>query len=316
MTFGRLLLSAVVAVAAGAASAQQPPAPYTDPPFASRCMVQHFDEGQIPDINGFPQDPLCVEFQKRDITASNGGAIRFLAAEPSRFLIAIPKCQYWQQDHWRVQVTPDTTTIVGWDGSYWFDKGNGTGGARLRNFKINDVPVGADQAAAAMAPFDADFATIISRYGEGSSGGGSAVFCLGAGDPQCPAPPPGTCGSESNDLCQVTTARATADEQCDCSIAPCHRHYVECVGRAADGEVTAGRLPARCKGDVVRCASHSTCGREGSWVTCCRTDRRGVSRCNIKRDAAHCKAPRGGQACAGVKPSCCEACGSTGCNGG
>ena len=50
--------------------------------------MHHFRDGQAPDITAYPDDPLCVEYKKRDITADNGGAARFLAAEPSRFAIA------------------------------------------------------------------------------------------------------------------------------------------------------------------------------------------------------------------------------------
>src|SRR5882724_3739861 len=101
-------------------------APFVDPPFADQCVVHQFGEGEAPALDGYPDDPLCVEYQKRDITATNGGAIRFLAAEPARFAIAIPKCRYWQQDHWRVQLGPADPTIIQWDGSYWFNKGNAT----------------------------------------------------------------------------------------------------------------------------------------------------------------------------------------------
>ena len=70
---------------AGAAVAQVPPVgPYVDPPFAAECTFRHFDEGESPDFATDPADPYCVEYEKRDITASNGGAVRFLAAEPAR----------------------------------------------------------------------------------------------------------------------------------------------------------------------------------------------------------------------------------------
>ena len=65
---------------------------------------------------------LCVEYEKSDITATNAGAIDFLAAEPARFAIAIPKCRYCQLDHWRVRVSPGAPTIVGWDGAIPSDR--------------------------------------------------------------------------------------------------------------------------------------------------------------------------------------------------
>src|SRR5919198_365589 len=84
-----------------------PLAPFVEPPFTSACgAIHHFGEGVAPPIDGCAFDPLCVEYEKRDITATNGGAIDFLAAEPARFAIAIPKCRYWQQDHWRGPASP------------------------------------------------------------------------------------------------------------------------------------------------------------------------------------------------------------------
>ncbi len=110
-----------------------PVAPFVDPPFTTACgAIHHFGEGVAPPVDGCAFDPLCVEYEKRDITATNGGAIDFLAAEPARFAIAIPKCRYWQLDHWRVQPSPGDPTIVGWDGDYWFNKRNSTGAAELR----------------------------------------------------------------------------------------------------------------------------------------------------------------------------------------
>src|SRR5207249_8825054 len=109
-----------------------PVAPFVDPPFTTACgAIHHFGEGVAPPLDGCAFDPLCVEYEKRDITATNGGAIDFLAAEPARFAIAIPKCRYWQLDHWRVQVSPGAPTIVGWDGDYWVNKRNSTGAAEL-----------------------------------------------------------------------------------------------------------------------------------------------------------------------------------------
>jgi len=40
----------------------------------------------------------------------------------------------------RIQLQADDTPLVGWDGSYWFNKGNGTGAARLKNFTLNGTP--------------------------------------------------------------------------------------------------------------------------------------------------------------------------------
>lgn len=130
---------AVLAAAGALAHAAGPPpgpAAFVKPPFAKHCKVHHFGEGVAPDLNSYPDDPLCVEYQKRDITVDNGGAARFTLAEPARFAIALRKCKYWQQDHWRIQVDPKNQHIVQWDGSYWFDKGTGRAAAILYNFRI------------------------------------------------------------------------------------------------------------------------------------------------------------------------------------
>ncbi len=102
----------VLAMVLGAVSGVRadPVTPYTDPLFAAQCTFHHFAEGEAPPPGGLPDDPLCVEYDKRDITATDGGAIRFLAAEPARFAVAVPKCRYWQQDHWSVPSTGTAAT--------------------------------------------------------------------------------------------------------------------------------------------------------------------------------------------------------------
>ena len=184
-----LLVPAVVAAAAtAAAAAPAPPAPYTDPPFAHRCHFRHFGEGVAPPPAGYKDDPLCVDYAKRDITVDNGGAVRFAAAEPARFAIATKPCRYWQVDHWSIQVDRGFTAVVRWDGSYWWDRGRGIGGARLANFRIAGQPAGADQAAAAVATVSPTMAAYIRAYGRGAHGaGGGSTFSLGGSDPTCPS---------------------------------------------------------------------------------------------------------------------------------
>jgi len=295
---------------AGSAAHAQSVSPFVGPPFARYCDVHHFDEGQAPALDGFPEDPLCVEYEKRDITVTNGGAVDFLAAEPARFAVAIPKCRYWQQDHWRVQVQPTDPTVVGWDGSYWFDKGAGDGGARLRNFTIGGQPASPDQVATLVELIDPDMAAVIRQYGEGSSGGGGAIICLGGGDPSCQVPP--TCADGPCGRCTVATTRDAIDGECSCTDASSHGAYVSCVRDAANRRVDAGQLGAECRRDVVRCASNSTCGRPDA-VTCCRTNARGVTKCHVKSSALRCRAPRDGSVCVGAARSCCDACTDGGC---
>lgn len=170
------------AVAVHAASPNPGPAPYVDPPF--HCKVHHYGNGKAPDPLKTKGDPLCVEYNKRDITADNGGAVRFLAAEPARFAVA-GKCQYWQQDHWTIRLDRGFGAVVRWDGSYWFDVIDGQGGGILRHFHIGGQPVGPAQAAAAIRTVSPDMAKLIREYGAGRSGGGGASFAVPSGFPQC-----------------------------------------------------------------------------------------------------------------------------------
>ena len=109
--------------------------------------------------------------------------------------------------------------------------------------------------------------------------------------------------------CDAQTAtRARIDEQCDCGV-PTHRAYVRCVVRAAKTAAVSKTLART----IRKCAVKSTCGRSG-FVTCCRTNKKGVTTCSIKRDAAQCKAPKHGSARVGTHASCCDACAATGCS--
>ena len=178
----------VVAAAATAAAAPSPPTPYSPPPFAKHCHLRHFGEGVAPPASGYKDDPLCVDYAKRDITIDNGGAVRFAAAEPARFAIALKACRYWQVDHWSVQIDRGFAAIVRWDGSYWWDRGRGIGGVLMSRFRIAGQPVGADQAAAAVATVSPALAAGIRAYGAGGHGsGGGMSVSLGAGDPTCPS---------------------------------------------------------------------------------------------------------------------------------
>jgi len=299
----------VFAVLVATASAQ-PISPYVDPPFTSQCVVHHFGEAEAPPLDGCPDDPFCVEYEKRDITASNGGAIRFLAAEPARFAVAVPKCRYWQQDHWRIQLAPGDPTILQWDGSYWFDKATATGAARLRDFTIGGQAGGPGQVADLIAPVDPDLAAVIRTYGEGDGGGGGSSFDLGVSDPTCPAPP---AGNACYDDLALSRARAAAAARCDCAGARFHQDHVRCVAAVAGEEVAAGRLPAACRGLVVDCAKRSVCGRAGA-VVCFRTSAGGRTRCAIRRDAGACRAPAGGAASVGGGWSCCDPRSVEGCS--
>ena len=286
----------------------QPITPYVDPPFAGLCTVRHFDEAEAPPLAGFADEPLCVEYEKRDITASNGGAIRFLAAEPARFAIAIPKCRYWQQDHWRIQLVPGGA-LIGWDGSYWFDKGDGAGGARLaelhdrrpagrprrrrepdrtarsrarrrdphvrrgaeRRRRREHVP--GDRRPVVLAAAVRERRPVRLRRGVDARRGGRAV-------------------------------RLRRGE---------HARGVRAVRLDVAERRRSRRDGCRASAAAPSCGARrsSTCGKPG-FSTCCRTDARGKTKCHVKRDG-RCRAPRGGRACAGAHSSCCDACTASGC---
>jgi len=145
--------------------------PYYAPPFAGACTVHSFGEGQVPDLTALPDDPLCVDYAKRNITVSNGGVVAFLLAEPARFALAGTKCKYWQQDHWSVQLTPGQTPIIRWDGSYWWDLGTGQIAARLTGLTIAGQPATIARAAAYIAPYSPALAAYFLSYGTGGDGG-------------------------------------------------------------------------------------------------------------------------------------------------
>ena len=102
------------------------------------CVLQQAGEGvefQDPDA-----DPFCVEYDKTHQNVTEGGLVAFLHLEPARVAAASPKCFYYQRDHWtsRVDQENEATETWNWDGSYFFDKARGIGGAYVENFTINN----------------------------------------------------------------------------------------------------------------------------------------------------------------------------------
>jgi hypothetical protein len=115
-----------------AASAQL--APYDGSiPFV--CTLQQAGlEADVPDPDA---DPFCIEFDKTRQNVTELGIVDFLSKEPARVANASPKCFYFQHDHWRSSVVQgQPPAIYEWDGSYFFDKARGVGGAYVENFKI------------------------------------------------------------------------------------------------------------------------------------------------------------------------------------
>jgi hypothetical protein len=82
--------------------------------------------------------------------------------------------------------------------------------------------------------------------------------------------------------------------------------------RVTDTDERAVESALRCRGAVVKCAAKSTCGKP-NFVTCCRTNAKGVTKCSTKSSANSCEPQKGGSACVGTFSSCCDACTATGC---
>ena len=127
--------AAVVAALAHSAAAQSQVTGYDGKnPF--ECTLQQLGGGtNFPEPNA---DPFCVEYDKRHQNIDQLGVVEFLSHEPARFAAASNKCFYFQHDHWRGSVSesqPQTQTY-NWDGSYFFDKARGIGGAYVENFSF------------------------------------------------------------------------------------------------------------------------------------------------------------------------------------
>ena len=176
-----VVVAAAVAAGVTPAGANTPNfTPYRPPTY--HCpVVHHYGNGKAPDVAALLKgSTLCVVYNKRDITADNGGAIRFAFAEPARFAVA-GKCRYWQRDHWKIRLDRGFGELVQWDGSYWWDLRKGYGGAILRNFRIAGTPVGPYQAAAVIESISPPMAAQIRKFGAGPGGGFGASVTLPSG---------------------------------------------------------------------------------------------------------------------------------------
>jgi hypothetical protein len=120
-------------VPAGAASATTPVVPWDGAnPF--RCENQNVGTG-----TAFPHpeaDPFCVEFDKTQQNITDFGIVDFLAMEPARVAAAVPKCFYFQHDHWTGSIVQgQPPELWHWDGSYFFDKARGIGGVYVSDLQ-------------------------------------------------------------------------------------------------------------------------------------------------------------------------------------
>jgi hypothetical protein len=123
----------IVLAAAGPASAATPVVPWDGTnPF--RCENQNVGTG-----TAFPHpdaDPFCVEFDKTQQNITDFGIVDFLAMEPARVAAAVPKCFYFQHDHWTGSIVQgQPPELWHWDGSYFFDKARGIGGVYVSDLQ-------------------------------------------------------------------------------------------------------------------------------------------------------------------------------------
>ncbi len=138
MGCGKPLSAAVVAVAlllAPAAHATAPPSPWDGTnPF--HCTVQDAGTGTaVPDPGA---DPYCVHFDKTDQNITQLGMADFLLKEPARVAAAVPKCFYYQEDHWRGSIVQGDGATILYEviGHYFFNKATGDGGVWVTGFSI------------------------------------------------------------------------------------------------------------------------------------------------------------------------------------
>lgn len=100
------------------------------------CTVQDAGQGTtVPDPGA---DPYCVRFDKTNQNVTQLGLVDFLSKEPARVAAAVPKCFYYQEDHWRGSLIQanQQTVIYEFYGHYFFDKATGDGGVWVTGFTI------------------------------------------------------------------------------------------------------------------------------------------------------------------------------------
>jgi hypothetical protein len=161
------------AVVAPAVASAAPIAPYDGAnPF--KCKLQKLGTGTEYSDPG--ADPLCVEFDKTNQNVTEFGIVDFLLNEPARTAAAVPKCFYYQVDHWTGSIVQGgKPKLWHWDGRYFFDKAKGMGGVHVAHFTIGGVP--ADPTL--LPGFPSEFSPYF------AAGEGGAYVTLGAGAPEC-----------------------------------------------------------------------------------------------------------------------------------
>jgi hypothetical protein len=130
------LIAALAAIPGTGSAASSPPTPWNGVnPY--NCVIQNAGPGtKVPDPNA---DPYCVEFDKTDQNVTQLGLATFALNEPARTAAAVPKCFYFQEDHWRGSVVQSdgSTELYEFIGHYFFNKATGDGGAWITDFNVN-----------------------------------------------------------------------------------------------------------------------------------------------------------------------------------
>ena len=122
-----IAVAALLIGAAPAAAQQSGPIAPWDGSSPFNCTIQ--DVGTGTDFPDPGADPFCVEFDKTQQNITDFGLVEFLAMEPARVAAAVPKCFYFQHDHWTGSIVQgQPPELWHWDGSYFFDKAQGIGG--------------------------------------------------------------------------------------------------------------------------------------------------------------------------------------------
>jgi hypothetical protein len=130
-----IALACAALIGATPALASAPPSPWDGTnPFT--CTIQDAGLGAtVPDPGA---DPYCVRFDKTHQNVSQLGIVDFISKEPARTAAAVPKCFYFQEDHWRGSLVQSDgkTVIYEFQGHYFFNKATGDGGAWVTGFTI------------------------------------------------------------------------------------------------------------------------------------------------------------------------------------
>jgi hypothetical protein len=172
---GGALVATLASAAPAFAQSSQPLGPW-DGRLPFRCQIQ--DVGTGTDFPRPNADPFCVEFDKTRQNLTGLGLVDFLSREPARVAAAVPKCFYYQRDHWTGSIAQgQSPELWHWDGEYFFDKALGLGGVSVHNLRIGGVPMDASPyAPASLKPF---------FYPGG--GGGAMLLLKTRPDPTCAA---------------------------------------------------------------------------------------------------------------------------------